>query len=91
MITLPSLSNQPPKRVSIAEAMQVAQQLQAQGDIAGAEKIYKLVLQAEPNHGDGIFYLGMILCQSKRFDEAFTLLKRAVKVHPNVFEFHYSL
>lgn len=91
MITLPSLSNQPPKRVSIAEAMQVAQQLQAQGDIAGAEKIYKLILEAEPNHGDGIFYLGMILFQSKKFDEAFTLLKRAVKVHPNVFEFHYNL
>jgi len=91
MITLPSLSNQPPKRVSIAEAMQVAQQLQAQGDIAGAEKIYKLILEAEPNHGDGIFYLGMILFQGKKFDEAFTLLKRAVKVHPNVFEFHYNL
>ena len=91
MITLPSLSNQPPKRVSIAEAMQVAQQLQAQGDIAGAEKIYKLILEAEPNHGDGIFYLGMLLFQGKKFDEAFTLLKRAVKVHPNVFEFHYNL
>ena len=91
MITLPSLSNQPSRRVPISEAMQVAQQLQAQGDIAGAEKIYKLILEAEPNHGDGIFYLGMILCQSKRFDEAFTLLKRAVKVHPNVFEFHYNL
>ena len=91
MITLPLLSNQPPKRVSIAEAMQVAQQLQAQGDIAGAEKIYKLILEAEPNHGDGIFYLGMILFQGKKFDEAFTLLKRAVKVHPNVFEFHYNL
>ncbi|MSR33195.1 MAG: tetratricopeptide repeat protein [Phycisphaerales bacterium] len=91
MITLPSLSNQPSRRVPISEAMQVAQQLQAQGDVAGAEKIYKLILEADPNHGDGIFYLGMILCQSKRFDEAFTLLKRAVKVHPNVFEFHYNL
>ncbi|MEI6271990.1 MAG: tetratricopeptide repeat protein, partial [Phycisphaerae bacterium] len=91
MITLPSLSNQPPKRVSIAEAMQVAQQLHAQGDVAGAEKIYKLILEAEPNHGDGIFYLGMILFQGKKFDEAFTLLKRAVQIHPNVFEFHYNL
>ena len=91
MITLPLLSNQPSRRVPISEAMQVAQQLQAQGDIAGAEKIYKLILEAEPNHGDGIFYLGMILFQGKKFDEAFTLLKRAVKVHPNVFEFHYNL
>ena len=91
MITLPSLSNQPPKRVSIAEAMQTAQQLHAQGDVAGAEKIYKLILEAEPNHGDGIFYLGMILFQGKKFDEAFTLLKRAVQIHPNVFEFHYNL
>jgi predicted O-linked N-acetylglucosamine transferase (SPINDLY family) len=33
----------------------------------------------------------MILFQGKKFDEAFTLLKRAVKVHPNVFEFHYNL
>ena len=91
MITLPSLSNLPPKRVSIAEAMQTAQQLHAQGDVASAEKIYKLILEAEPNHGDGIFYLGMILFQGKKFDEAFTLLKRAVQIHPNVFEFHYNL
>lgn len=91
MISLPALSNQPPKRVSIAEAMQTAQQLHAQGDVTGAEKIYKLILEAEPNHGDGIFYLGMILFQGKKFDEAFTLLKRAVQIHPNVFEFHYNL
>ena len=91
MITLPSLSNLPPKRVSITEAMQTAQQLHAQGDVASAEKIYKLILEAEPNHGDGIFYLGMILFQGKKFDEAFTLLKRAVQIHPNVFEFHYNL
>ena len=47
MITLPSLSNLPPKRVSIAEAMQTAQQLHAQGDVASAEKIYKLMVDNE--------------------------------------------
>lgn len=91
MIHLPPMNNLPAKRVSIAEAMAVAQRLHAQGETAGAENIYKLVLEAEPNHGDGIFYLGMLLFQGKKFDEAFTLLKRAVQIHPNVFEFHYNL
>ncbi len=91
MITIPALNNQPSQKVSIDQAMTVAQQLNTQGDSVGAEKIYKLILEAESKHGDAIFFLGMILFKSKKFDEAFTLLKRAVQSHPNVFEFHYNL
>jgi len=57
------------------------QQLQG-GNLAQAEHLCQLILQADPNHADAHHLLGLMALQSGRFHVAVASIRRAVHLNP---------
>ena len=62
-----------------------------QGQLDAAERDYRTVLEATPDHPHALHFLGVILYQRERFAEALPLLERAAARIPNEPEFHNNL
>lgn len=90
MIVLPALDGLRAQEVHVGQAVLIAQDRQQHGDLAGAEKIYRLILTVDPKHGDATFFLGLIYHQMGNPRQAFTLLKRAIEQHPNVYKYQFN-
>ncbi|MDX2229458.1 MAG: tetratricopeptide repeat protein [Leptolyngbyaceae cyanobacterium bins.349] len=79
----------PPPTLAPTPALTVSQLLTnafsayQQGQLVEAERLYRLVLQIQPEQADALHVLGVILCQSKRFVEAETLIRRLVDLQPD--------
>ena len=56
-----------------------------------AESLYKEILKVNPNHFESVFYLGVLLVQTKNFDKAKRLLQKAIKIQPNFVAAHNNL
>jgi predicted TPR repeat methyltransferase len=61
------------------------------GDLVSAEAIYKAMLQNDPDDARAHHYLGFLLQQSARFDEAQTHLSRAIALDDSHAEWHFNL
>ena len=57
----------------------------------GAEKLYRRLLELQPDDGNALHFLGMLLHQRGRRDEALPLLERSVAIDPNVAAWHNNL
>lgn len=53
------------------------------GDLRNAEKTYKMVLNAAPDHADSIFNLGVIFQNTNQPQEAVNAYKYLIEKHPN--------
>jgi protein O-GlcNAc transferase len=60
------------------ELMQEAIALQRRGAIAEAAARYEGVLRVDPNNPDAYYYLGMMSCQTGRFDAGVELARKAL-------------
>ena len=67
-----------------------ASRVDCAGSTTGAEKIYRLILAVDPNHGDAIFFLGVLQHQMGNSRQAFTLLRLAIEKHPKVYKYHLN-
>ena len=56
-----------------------------------AEKLYKKILDIDPNHFPSNVLLGTLLAQVKKFNFAKKLLEKAININPNHPEAHYNL
>jgi predicted O-linked N-acetylglucosamine transferase (SPINDLY family) len=70
--------------LNVNSALQRAVQHHQAGQLAEAEKLYRQVLAAEPNHPDALHLLGMVALKAGRLDEADVLISRAIALMPNV-------
>lgn len=61
------------------------------GRLGDAEKIYREVLGARPNHPDALHLLGMLAAQTGRLDAAMTLVGQAIGIDPNIADYHNTL
>jgi tetratricopeptide (TPR) repeat protein len=61
------------------------------GDVAGAERIYREILAADPSHVEGLRMLGATAAQLGRYDEAIQLIGRAVRLAPNLARAQFML
>ena len=61
------------------------------GQIEQAENLTRQVLNAEPNHGDALFLLGLIAFQSGALEPASDLLFQAVKLYPHIENYTLTL
>jgi protein O-GlcNAc transferase len=61
------------------------------GRLGDAEKIYRDVLGAQPNHSDALHLLGMIAAQTGRLEAAITLVGQAIGINPNIADYHNTL
>src|SRR5689334_9088493 len=67
---------------TLGEALQYAHSAHRAGHYAEAERVYRLVLRAEPKQFDALHLLGVLEAQRGRKDEALRLLNRAINVNP---------
>jgi len=73
------------------QAMQTALELHQAGRLAEAEKIYRQVLAANPNHPDALNLLGLVAFRSGHAEAARDLIARAIQISPKTAEFHANL
>ena len=76
---------------TISEALTLAVQHHQAGRLDAAEKIYRLILQAEPNQADATHLLGVIAHQVGNHETAVDYLRRAIGLNGNVASFHNNL
>jgi tetratricopeptide (TPR) repeat protein len=65
------------------EQIELAMRRHRAGDMGGAEKIYRQILDVEPNHPDALHLLGVLSGQRGKNDAAVDLIGRAVKIKPD--------
>jgi protein O-GlcNAc transferase len=73
------------------DIFQAAVQHHQAGRVAEAEKIYRQIISANPNHADSIHLLGVVAYQSGNATEAIRLIERAVALDPNRAEYLANL
>jgi FkbM family methyltransferase len=65
-----------------AETLQQGWRIHQSGDFAGAERMYRAVLQADANNANAWCYLGIACYDQDRFDEAVASYQRAIQIQP---------
>ena len=78
-------------RAAIQQLIQEALAHHQSGRLAEAERRYRAVLDAEPNHAEALHRMGLIAQAVGRHDVAIELLRRAVAVGPDSPEVHLNL
>jgi tetratricopeptide (TPR) repeat protein len=65
--------------------------LHQQGRLAEAERIYREVLEQQPNHFDALHLLGVIAVQSRQTERGIELIAQAIKQNRKVADAHSNL
>lgn len=76
------------QHVSVEQAFQQAQQHQQAGQLPGAEKLLKQILQAHPDHAEAWHLLGIVAHMAGKTDLAVELIGRAISSQDQVALFH---
>lgn len=77
--------------VTLAQAIQIALELQQAGRIPEAEALGRQVLQAYPEQPGALYLLGIIAQQKGDTDAAIDLLERAIAANPAASDFHNQI
>lgn len=64
------------------DRLRAAYEREWRGDPAGADRLYRRVLDAEPTHADALYYLARLAAADRRGEEAIALLQQAVDLRP---------
>ena len=72
-------------------ALQIAAALHRAGDLAGAQALYREVLERDPDNPDALHLLGVIASQQGNHDDARELIGRAISRQGRTAAFHASL
>jgi tetratricopeptide (TPR) repeat protein len=75
----------------IKDKMQLALKLQQSGNLQQAERIYRDVLNKQPNNAYIYFQLGFISQAQRRFDEAVSCYRKAVHLKPDFVQAYFNL
>lgn len=81
----------PAQRMTIEQAMALANQHQAQGRLPQAEQMLRQILQIQPRHALALHLLGVIAYQSGQPDLAIDLIRQAIAVNGDIALFHANL
>jgi protein O-GlcNAc transferase len=65
--------------------------LHRQGDLAGAERVYREVLDQQPQHFDSLHMLGVIALQTRRTERGIELIRKAIGLNEKVAAAHNNL
>lgn len=93
-MVVPGLSGRTPSGkvgVTPADAFNRAVALQMQGDLQGAERIYRAILKQYPKHFQTLSNLGTVLLLGERLEEAVKVLRKALNQDPNSAASHAQL
>jgi tetratricopeptide (TPR) repeat protein len=79
------------ERLNPRQAFARAVAFQREGQPAEAEKLYRGILQLDPDHADALHNLGIVCIQQSRADEAVAPISRAVELNPEAANPHNDL
>ena len=71
-------------KISINDAIIEALELQKNGKLTEADRIYTAVLKLEPSHPDANFNLALIAINVGKFEEALPFFKRSISSKPEI-------
>ena len=77
--------------MKIEEIFELASQNQKKKNFRIAEKLYKKILEKQPNHFQSIFYLGTLSIQTGKFQISKTYYEKAVRINPKNSDAHHNL
>jgi protein O-GlcNAc transferase len=77
--------------VEVDQKFRLAADHHLAGRLAEAERAYREVLAAEPNHAGALQYLGALCLRSGRVDEAIQLIQRSIHLKPDDADAHGNL
>jgi predicted TPR repeat methyltransferase len=84
----PAIGNKAPKRLeqklSIPEAVQLAQKAQRARDLPAAKSIYKAILKHFPDHPDALHFLGIVHHAQGEIPQAIELVEKSLHFAPEV-------
>jgi predicted TPR repeat methyltransferase len=80
-----------PREVGLNEAIAIALKLQKEGDLDGAEKIYRRILEELPGHVDAMHYLGLIAFESGDLPAAERIIGYALAAAPDHADAHSNM
>ena len=69
--------------ITVKETFDLAVQNHKKNNLQAAEKLYKQILEIEPDHIESIFYLGSLSMQIGNFDRAKQLLNKTIQIDPS--------
>lgn len=78
-------------RMTIGEALALAVRRHQSGDLAGAESLYRQILDVAPDCSDALNLMGVVLLQYGRAAEGAELIAEAVRISPDFAEAHNNL
>lgn len=81
---VPTLSAPQPPRLSIEQAMSIAEQHQSAGRLQQAEKVLRDILGIAPQHAFAIHLLGVVAHQAGKTDVAVDLIGKAIAINGKV-------
>ena len=90
-IAIPAFDHAPERQLSAADAVTVAQDYHASGNRERAEHIYGLILGADPENAEALFFTGVLRHQESRYQEALDFMLRGIAKLPGVANLHYNL
>ena len=61
------------------------------GDLGGAEKVYRDILAAQPDHFDSLHLLGVVFLQTDRTESAVESIAKAIALNPGIAAAHDNL
>ena len=77
--------------ISVSQALKIADRYHRNGDIQQAQTQYERILQVEPGRPEALHALGIIAFQLKKYENASSLIGKAIENKPKVPQFHYNL
>ena len=77
--------------MKIEETFELAFQNHTQKKFKIAEKLYKEILEKQPDHFQAIFYLGTLSIQTSKFQIAKTYYEKAIRIKPKNSDAHHNL
>ena len=69
-------------RLTLADALKRAVASHQAGDLAAAQRLYKTILDAKPDHFDALHLSGVLECQQGRNENGVRLIDRALAIQP---------
>jgi predicted TPR repeat methyltransferase len=75
-------TDEQPSEIGIDDALRLAIGMHRAGQLDDAEKLYKRIIEAAPDHPDAMHYYGLMLHHRYRSDAGLALIERSIALDP---------
>ena len=71
-----------PTEMSVDRALEIAILMHRDGELRGAETLYRRILEAAPDYADAVHFYGVMLHHRDRSDDALAMIERSIVLDP---------